>query len=157
MLFRSSKFIIAQPFSDSVLAYNDNTNLSLAWKISSDIAEFVDNKLGSVYEISDGLVLLGCPITANNTAGRIIKYKINGGIIQSKVSFKDLDVVKTLPGPDQDTFYVLLDDNLTQGLNTRLKLVDTTGNIISIWGDNYELIHPTGLKVLNNNDVLVSE
>jgi hypothetical protein len=155
--YSNSKIIIAQPFTDSVLAYNDDSSLSLAWKISSDIAEFIDTKLGSVYELSDGVVILGCPITDNNPTGRLIKYRVSGGIIETKLLFNNLDVVKALPGPDQDNFYVLLDDNINGGNNTRLRLVDISGNTISTWGDNYEIIHPKGLRLLSNNDILVSE
>jgi hypothetical protein len=155
--YSNSKIIIAQPFSDSVLAFNDDSSLSLAWKISSDVAEFIDTKLGSVYELSDGVVILGCPITDNNATGRLIKYRVSGGIIETKLLFNNLDVIKALPGPDQDNFYVLLDDSVNNGTNTRLKLVDISGNIISVWGENYEIIHPKGLRLLSNNDILVSE
>ena len=155
--YSNSKIIIAQPFSDSVVAFNDNSSLTLAWKISSDIAEFIDTKLGSVYELSDGVVILGCPITDNNSTGRLLKYRVSGGIIETKLLFNKLDVIKALPGPDQDNFYVLLDDSVSNGINTRLKLVDVSGNTISVWGENYEIIHPKGLKLLSNNDILVSE
>jgi hypothetical protein len=155
--YSNSKIIIAQPFSDSVVAYNDDSSLTLAWKISSDVAEFIDTKLGSVYELADGVVILGCPITDNNPTGRLIKYRVSGGIIETKLLFNGLDVIKALPGPDQDNFYVLLDDSVSNGANTRLKLVDISGNIISVWGDNYEIIHPKGLRLLSNNDILVSE
>ena len=155
--YSNSKIIIAQPFSDSVIAFNDNSSLTQAWKISSDVAEFIDTKLGSVYEISDGVVILGCPITSNNASGSLIKYRVTGGIIETKILFRNLDVIKALPGPDQDNFYVLLDDNVNNGVNTRLKLVDVSGNTISAWGENYEIIHPKGLRVLSNNDILVSE
>jgi hypothetical protein len=155
--YSNSKIIIAQPFSDSVVAFNDNSSLTLAWKISSDIAEFIDTKLGSVYELSDGVVILGCPITDNNSTGRLLKYRVSGGIIETKLLFNKLDVIKALPGPDQDNFYVLLDDSVSNGINTRLKLVDVSGNTISAWGENYEIIHPKGLKLLSNNDILVSE
>jgi hypothetical protein len=90
-------------------------------------------------------------------SGKIIKYRITGGLIESKINFENLDVVKVLPGPDQDNFYVLLDDVVNQGVNTRLKLVDISGNIISSWGNNFEIVHPKGLRVLSNNEILVSE
>lgn len=151
-----SKIIIAQPFTDSVVAYNDDTTLTTAWTVPYDVAGFLDTKLGSVYEISDGVILIGTP-AISNTNGKMIKYRVVNGLIETNLSFTNLDVVKALPGPVQDQYYVLLDDQLTNGLNTRLKLIDSSGNVLSTWGENYELIHPKGLRLLSNNNILVSE
>lgn len=150
------KIIIAQPFEQSILAFNDDTDLTLEYSVPFEIAPFLDTKLGSVYEISSGLLLIGCPGVDNNN-GKLLKYKVSGGMVETKLTFNNLDVVKALPGPNQDNFYVLFDDSINSGTNTRLKLIDTTGNILSTWGDNYELIHPKGMKTLTNNDILVSE
>ena len=112
--------------------------------------------MGSVYEISEGLILIGTPgITTAN--GKMIKYRVVNGLIETNLTFTNLDVVKALPGPVQDQYYVLLDDQLTNGLNTRLKLIDSSGNVLSTWGENFELIHPKGLRLLSNNNILVSE
>lgn len=151
-----NKIIIAQPFEQSIIAYNDDTDLSLEYSVPYEIASFLDTKLGSVYETSSGVLLIGCPgVDTNN--GKLIKYKVAGGIIENKITFNNLDVVKALPGPNQDNYYVLFDDSVSNGVNTRLKLIDSTGNILSTWGDNYELIHPKGMKTITNNDILVSE
>lgn len=156
--YSNSKIIIAQPFEDSIIGFNDNANLTTDFIISSVVAEFLDTKLGSVYEISSGLLLIGCPGTPNtNFDGKLLKYRVTGGLIETKLTFSNLDVIKALPGPNQDEFYVLLDDYINSGTDTRLKLVDTTGNTIATWGENFELIHPKGMRVLSNNDILVSE
>jgi hypothetical protein len=151
-----SKIIVAQPYSKSVIAYNDDIELSTQYTISYEIAPFIDTKLGSVYEISEGVVLLGLPgITSTN--GTLLKYKVSGGLSIAKIIFKNIDVVKALPGPNLDTFYVLFDDVENSGVDSRLKLVDSSGNIISTWGENLEIIHPKGLRLISNNDILVSE
>lgn len=156
--YSNSKIIIAQPFEDSIIGFNDDANLTTDFIISSVVAEFLDTKLGSVYEISSGLLLIGCPGTPNtNFDGKLLKYRVTGGLIETKLTFSNLDVIKALPGPNQDEFYVLLDDYINSGTDTRLKLVDTTGNTIATWGENFELIHPKGMRVLSNNDILVSE
>jgi hypothetical protein len=156
--YSNSKIIIAQPFEDSIIGFNDNANLTTEFIISSVVAEFLDTKLGSVYEISNGLLLIGCPGTpSTNFDGKLLKYRVTGGLIETKLTFSNLDVIKALPGPNQDEFYVLLDDYINSGTDTRLKLVDTTGNTIATWGENFELIHPKGMRVLSNNDILVSE
>lgn len=150
------KIIIAQPFEQSILAFNDDDELTMEYSVPFEIAPFLDTKLGSIYETSEGMLLIGCP-GVNDSNGKLLKYKVSGGLIETKIIFQNLDVVKALPGPSQDLFYVLLDDQLSSGLNTRLKLIDSTGNILSTWGDNYELIHPKGMKTISNNDILVSE
>ena len=156
--YSDSRIIIAQPFENSIVSFNDNTNLTADFTVSNVVAEFLDTKLGSVYEISSGLLLIGCPGTPNtNFDGKLLKYRVTGGLVETKLTFANLDVIKALPGPNQDQFYVLLDDYINSGTDTRLKLVDTTGNTISTWGDNYELIHPKGMRILSNNDILVSE
>ena len=73
-----------------------------------------------------------------------------------KFTFTDYDLLKALPGPTQDLYYVLTDDTST-GKKTRLNLMNSDGVIISTWGSNNEIIHPKGLRVLSNNDILVSE
>jgi hypothetical protein len=152
-----SKIIIAQPFTSSIVAYNDNAALTTAWTVPYDVASFIDTKLGSVYEISDGVVLVGTPSVDTDNNGKLIKYRVINGLIETKLIFTNLDVVKALPGPVQDQYYVLLDDQILNGINTRLKLIDSSGNVISTWGENYELIHPKGLRLLSNNNILVSE
>ena len=152
-----SKIIVAQPFTSSIVAYNDNAALTTAWTVPYDVASFIDTKLGSVYEISDGVVLVGTPSVDTDNNGKLIKYRVINGLIETKLIFTNLDVVKALPGPVQDQYYVLLDDQILNGINTRLKLIDSSGNVISTWGENYELIHPKGLRLLSNNNILVSE
>lgn len=154
--YSNNRILIVQPFENSILCFNDDSELSLNYSIPSDVFSFVDNKLGSVFEIENGLILVGTPAYAN-TYGQLFKYKVLEGMIEVRLNFEGLDVVKAMPGPNSDNFYVLLDDSFNQGINTRLKLVDSTGNIISTWGENYELIHPKGLKLMTNNDILVSE
>ena len=125
--------------------------------IGSDIAEFIDTKLGSVYEISSGKVLIAVPSKSLNDNSNLIVYRTTDNIIETRLSFSNYDVIKALPGPSQDLYYILTDDVQNSGLNSRLRLINTTGDEVSTWGDNNEIIHPKGLKVLSNNDVLVSE
>lgn len=154
--YSNNKIIIAQPFENSIIAFNDDTELTTEYTIPFEVAEFIDTKLGSVYEYSSDVLLIGCPGVTNNN-GKLIKYKVTGGITETKIVFNNLDVVKALPGPNQDNFYVLLDDFVNNGIATRLKIVDTTGNVLSTWGENLEIIHPKGLRTISNNDILVSE
>jgi hypothetical protein len=154
----NSLIVIAQPHSNSVLCYNDNTDLTLKWTITSDIVKYYDNKLGSAYLLANGNVLLGSPSLDTTDTGKLQVYNISNGYIETKLTFNN-DVVKALPGPatDYSNFYVLTDDVINFGANSRLHLVNNSGTILSTWGDNNELFHPKGMRIISNDNILVSE
>jgi hypothetical protein len=154
----NSLIVIAQPHSNSVLCYSNDTNLTLKWAITSDIVNYYDNKLGSAYLLPNGNVLLGSPALDTNDTGKLQVYNISNGYIETKLTFNN-DVVKVLPGPatDYSNFYVLTDDVINFGANSRLHLVNNSGTILSTWGDNNELFHPKGMRVISNDNILVSE
>lgn len=150
--------IIAQPHSNSVLSYIDNDDLDLNWAITSDVVKFYDNKVGSAYQMGDGRILLGSPAIDSNDTGKLQVYNVTNGFIETKLTFNN-DIVKALPGPatDYSNFYVLTDDVINFGANSRLHLINTSGTILSTWGDNNELFHPKGLRITGNNTILISE
>lgn len=154
----NSLIVIAQPHSNSVLCYSDNTDLTLKWAITSDIVNYYDNKLGSAYLLPNGNVLLGSPALDINDTGKLQVYNISNGYIETKLTFNN-DVVKALPGPatDYSNFYALTDDVINFGANSRLHLVNNSGTILSTWGDNNELFHPKGMRIISNDNILVSE
>ena len=150
--------IIAQPHSNSVVSYLNNDDLDLNWAITSDIVKFYDNKVGSAYQMNNGKILLASPAVDSNDTGKLQVYNIVNGFIETKLTFNN-DVVKALPGPatDYSNFYVLTDDVINFGANSRLHLVNTSGTILSTWGDNNELFHPKGLRIAGNDTILISE
>ncbi len=154
----NSLIVIAQPHSNSVVCYSDNTDLSLKWAITSDIVRYYDNKLGSAYLLPNGNVLLGSPALDTTDTGKLQVYNLSNGYIETKLTFNN-DVVKALPGPatDYSNFYVLTDDVINFGANSRLHLVNNSGTILSTWGDNNELFHPKGMRIISNDNILVSE
>lgn len=154
----SSSIVIAQPHSKSVVCYKDDINLTTNWAITSDIVNYYDNKLGSAYLLSSGNVLLASPAIDTNDTGKLQVYNISNGYIETKLTFNN-DVVKALPGPasDYSNFYVLTDDVINFGANSRLHLVNNSGTILSTWGDNNELFHPKGMKIIANDNILISE
>lgn len=154
----NSLIVIAQPHSNSVLCYSNDTDLTLKWAIKSDIVNYYDNKLGSAYLLANGKVLLGSPALDSTDTGKLQVYNISNGYIETKLTFNN-DVVKALPGPatDYSNFYVLTDDVINFGANSRLHLVNNSGTILSTWGDNNELFHPKGMRIISNDNILVSE
>jgi len=150
--------VIAQSHSDAVICFSDDDTLTRKWQITSDVAKFYDNKLGSAYLMNSGNVLLGCPAFDTTDTGKLLVYNISNGFIETKLTFNN-DVVKALPGPatDYSNFYVLTDDVINNGQNSRLHLINTSGNILSTWGDNNEIFHPKGMKIISNDNILISE
>lgn len=154
----NSLIVIAQPHSNSVLCLNNNTDLTQKWAVTSDIVSYYDNKLGSAYLLQNGNVLLGSPAIGSSDTGKLQVYNISNGFIETKLTFNN-DVTKALPGPatDYSNFYVLTDDVINYGINSRLHLVNNSGTILATWGDNNELFHPKGLRIIANNNILISE
>lgn len=150
--------VIAQPHSEAVVCFANDDKLTKKWQITSDIVKFYDNKLGSAYLMSSGNVLLGAPAVDTNDTGKLLVYNLSNGFIETKLTFNN-DVVKALPGPatDYSNFYVLTDDVINNGLNSRLHLINTSGTILSTWGDNNEIFHPKGMKIISNDNILISE
>jgi hypothetical protein len=136
----------------------DDADLTLKWTISSDIVKYYDNRLGSAYLLGSGNVLLGSAAFGSSDTGKLQVYNLTNGYVETKLTFNN-DVVKALPGPatDYSNFYVLTDDVINNGQNSRLHLVDTSGTIISTWGDNNELFHPKGMRIISNTNILISE
>lgn len=154
----NSLIVIAQPHYNSVLCYLNDTDLTLKFAITSDIVNYYDNKLGSAYLLANGNVLLGSPALDINDTGKLQVYNVSNGYIETKLTFNN-DVVKALPGPatDYSNFYVLTDDVINFGANSRLHLVNNSGTILSTWGDNNELFHPKGMRIISNDNILISE
>jgi hypothetical protein len=161
----ANQWIIAQPFVNSIIAYNNDDENSVDWVITNSVVEFLDTKLGSAYELSNSNILIGASLLSSTDNGKmiIINRKANNSIV-TKLVFPEVDVVKALPGPNDELFYVLLDDVTNDGLNTKLQLVNTQGKTISKWPNNSSnneianpITHPKGLRILPNSDVLVSE
>lgn len=155
--YSNSSIIIAQPFVNSVVSYIDDSVLTDKWTITSDIAEFIDTKLGNAYEVSTNKILIAVPSKSETDNSNLLIYRTTDQIIETRLSFSSYDVIKALPGPSQDLYYILTDDVLNSGENSRLRLINSSGNEISTWGDNNEIVHPKGLRVLSNSDILVSE
>jgi len=154
----SSLIVIAQPHSDAVVCYSNDDSLTRKWQVTSDVVKFYDNKLGSAYLMTSGNVLLGAPAFDTTDTGKLLVYNLTNGFIETKLTFNN-DVVKALQGPatDYSNFYVLTDDVINNGLNSRLHLINTSGTILSTWGDNNEIFHPKGMKIISNDNILISE
>lgn len=154
--YSNNTIIIAQPFEESIVAFTDSSSNPVSWTITSDIVKFIDSKIGSVYQLENGYILIAAPAYETGDTGKFIIYDYINKTVVKKYTFTDYDLLKALPGPNQDLYYVLTDDTVN-GKKTRLNLMNSDGVIISTWGNNNEIIHPKGLRVLSNNDILVSE
>jgi hypothetical protein len=108
--------------------------------------------------MGNGNVLLGSPAVDTLDTGKLLVYNLSNWFIETKLTFNN-DVIKALPGASTDysTFYVLTDDVINNGENSRLHLINTSGTIISTWGDNNEIFHPKGMRVVSGDNILISE
>jgi hypothetical protein len=52
---------------------------------------------------------------------------------------------------------VLVDDRFNSGKNSKLLRINTSGTVIKSWNNKGLLTKPTGMNVLSNGDLLVSE
>lgn len=161
----TNQWIISQPFVNSIVAYNSDTSNSLDWVVTNNVVEFTDQKLGSAWELENGNLLIGAPLLSETDNGKmiVINRRSNNAVV-TKLVFPELDVVRALPGPNNDLYYVLLDDITNDGLNSKLSLVNTSGTTLGSWPNsatNNEIsnpiLHPKGLRILSNGDILVSE
>lgn len=161
----SGQWIIAQPFVNSILAYNNDTSNSLEWVVLNSVIQFSDLKLGSAYELDNGNLLIGAPLLSSTDNGKmvIINRRSNNAVV-TKLVFPSVDVVRALPSTSSDLYYVLLDDVTNDGLNSKLSLVDTSGQTLGSWPNSTSnneisnpILHPKGLRILSNGDILVSE
>jgi hypothetical protein len=127
--------------------------------------EFSDSKLGSAYELDNGNLLIGAPLLSSTDNGKmiIINRRSNNAVV-TKLVFPNVDVVRALPSTSSDLYYVLLDDITNDGLNSKLSLVDTSGQTLGSWPNSTSnneisnpILHPKGLRILSNGDILVSE
>lgn len=138
----------------SVIAYSPTGDRS--WTISSSVIAIPLDKGGSAYELSTGNILVAAPPAGTDTHGRMAIISRTAG----NIPLVDLSIagepVRALPDPDGIHYWVVIYDRIGGGKTSRLARMTAQGNTNLIWGVG-TLVKPTGLSLLPNGDVLVSE
>ena len=66
------------------------------------------------------------------------------------------DAIKAIEDPSYDSYWVIVDDVKNDGKQSRLIKLNSSGELTYSWGVG-TLTHPTGLKMLGNSTLVVSE
>lgn len=151
----TNSWLVATAGAESVIKFNSTSVAS--WSIPSTLVAMREGYGGSAYLLSNGNVLIAAP--ADDTDGAkgtlMLVNRTNGNVPLFSIPI-DGDPVKALPYTNTMEYWVAINDRSTTGSASRLARINTSGKITWSWGDGL-LTHPTGLSVLENGTLLVSE
>lgn len=151
----TNSWVVTTAGAESVIKF-DSTSV-VSWSIPSTLISMREGYGGSAYLLSNGNVLIAAP--ADETDGAkgtlMLVNRANGNVPLFSVPING-DPVKAFPYTNTMEYWVAVNDRSATGSASRLIRVNTSGKITWSWGDGL-LTHPTGLAVLENNTLLVSE
>lgn len=152
------QYVVAQPFTNSVVCFDSDTANTLLWSISSDLVTYKEGSLGSAFVLNNNNVLCAVPSKSSTEKGQVIIIKrTNTKDFPITTLPQDGDCVYALPSEKSGEYYVIVDDVFTNGKKSKLLRVNSSNKVIKSWNNNNLLLHPKGLNVLQNGDLLVSE
>ncbi len=154
----SYQYVVAQPYVNSVVCFDSDTANTLLWTISSSLVLYKEGSLGSAFVLNNNNVLCAVPSKSSTEKGQVIIIKrTNSKDFPITTLPQDGDCVYALPTEKSGEYYVVVDDVFTNGKDSKLLRVNSSNKIIKSWNNNDLLLHPKGLAVLQNGDLLVSE
>ena len=158
MVNNSYHYIVGQPFVNSVVAFDYDTSNSVLWTLPSSLVQFNADLLGSVYELNNGNILVATPSQSSTVLGKLMVIRRTDTDDFPIVNLTlQGDGVYALPTEKSGEYYVLVDDRFNSGKNSKLLRINTSGTVIKSWNNKGLLTKPTGMNVLSNGDLLVSE
>jgi hypothetical protein len=147
-------YIVSNISDDSIVALNSLGET--VWSVPSTVCSFVENKLGGTVELSSENLLVALPSPASDNAGRILVLnRISDNTILTSINVNG-DAIKAIEDPSYDSYWVIVDDVKNDGKQSRLIKLNSSGELTYSWGVG-TLTHPTGLKMLGNSTLVVSE
>jgi hypothetical protein len=147
-------YIISNISDDAIVALNSSGET--VWSVPSTVCAFVENKLGGAVELSSENLLVALPSAASDNAGRImVLNRISDNTILTSINVNG-DAIKAIEDPSYDSYWVIVDDIKNDGKQSRLIKLNSSGELTYSWGVG-TLTHPTGLKMLGNSTLVVSE
>lgn len=151
----TNSWIVASAGADSVVKF-DSTSVK-SWGIESSLISMREGYGGSAYLLDNGNVLIAAPATdADGAKGTVMVVNRTNGDVPLFVIPIDGDPVKALPYSTVMEYWVAVNDRSAIGSASRIIRINTAGKITWSWGEGL-LTHPTGLSVLENGSLLVSE
>jgi hypothetical protein len=147
-------YIVSNISDNSIIALNSSGES--VWTVPSTVCSFIENKLGSAIELSNENLLIAIPSPVSDNAGRLIVLnRISDNTILTSINING-DAVKAIEETGSEAYWVLVDDVANSGKQSRLIKINSSGELTYSWGVG-TLIHPTGLKMLENSTLVVSE
>ena len=149
-------WIVGAVADNGVIVYSSSANR--LWTIPTTLATFIAGSPGSAYKDpvtnnvicalpagtnGKGTLLVITNEVATNTLIPIVTLPFNG------------NVTRALPGTAVD-YWIAVDDVSGNGQSSRIMNVNSAGTVLFSWGTGI-LLHPVGLKILPNSDILISE
>jgi hypothetical protein len=158
MVNKSYQYIVAQPFINSVIAFDYDTANSVLWTLPSTLVPFNKDLLGSAYELNNGNILIALPSQSSTVLGKlmVIRRTNTDDFPIVNITLQG-DAVYALPSEKSGEYYVLVDDRFNSGKNSKLLRINTSGTVVKSWNNKGLLTKPTGLNVLSNGDLLIAE
>jgi len=158
MVNKSYQYIVAQPFVNSVIAFDYDTANSVLWTLPSTLVPFNADLLGSAYELNNGNILIALPSQSSTVLGKlmVIRRTNTDDFPIVNITLQG-DAVYALPSEKSGEYYVLVDDRFNSGKNSKLLRINTSGTVVKSWNNKGLLTKPTGLNVLSNGDLLIAE
>jgi hypothetical protein len=165
----SNQWVVASCGEYSINRYDAyGTNLS-RFKIPYTTIKFIEGKGGSAYLMTNGTnlnnrnLLIAAPAQSGVDGKIMLINQISNAstatnLITFTITTTGLDAVRAIPDPDNLHYWAALDDNVTNGLSSKVVKYDSSGNIKLEWGSGErDLTHPVGLSFTENGDLLISE
>lgn len=168
-VIEEDQWVVAACGAFSVNRYDSLGSNIVRFQIGIDKVKFIEGKGGSAYLMTNGIdlnnrnLLIAAPAQSEDNGRVMIINQISNQSTATNtipVSFATLklDAVRALPDMDGLHYWVVLDDVVTNGLNSKLVKFDSSGNIKLEWGSGEQnLSHPVGLQFTENGDLLISE
>lgn len=144
--------------------------LTQSWNIPTSYIGFREGINASAWQMSNGLIVAATPssvdatiencnsevLILNRTAGTTTNPTIS---IITRIPITRGDTIRAIPDKTEMSFWVAVDDRFGNGSNSRIMKVNYVGNTTWTWGEatDTKIYHPTDIKVLTNNTILVSE
>jgi len=148
-------WVVGTAGADTVAKFDSSSVVS--WTIPTTLVALREGFGGSAYLLDNGNVLIAAPASdADGAKGTLmVVNRTNGNVPLFSVPI-DGDPVKALPYNNTIEYWVAVNDRSDTGSASRLVRINTSGKITWTWGSG-TLTHPTGMAVLENGTLLVSE
>jgi hypothetical protein len=159
---KSGLLVVGAVGADSAICYNARSER--VWSIGSSLAPMREGLGGSAWELEDspiGLTLVATPTPDSDDATGGAVYLLARAQDNKLIAKLDVegDAVRAESTSDGLNYWVLVDDRLKSGNRSRLVRMNSAGRKDFEWGNQQDtsFLHPAGMRLLENQTVLLSQ